>query len=407
VSWVYTFLGFAALIILHEAGHFVAAKAVGMRVDRFSLFFGPMIFKVRRGETEYGIGTIPLGGYVKIFGMNPYELEPAGDQAGTLRTELGLRPRSGATDGADEDGATSFDPQSEPRPEPIPPEVAARAFFRQPVWKRVVVIAAGPAVNAVLALVILWVVFMTSAQYAVGGAPPQVASVNKGAPATGVLRAGDVILRADGKPIAFLTALDITRDHPCANGAKVNGCRAATPVQLLVRRDRRDVNLTVYPRYNSQVGRMLLGFTYEPSQFNGAGPGNAFHLATSEIGSITSKTVDKVSQIFTSSKARKQLNSVVGASDVISEEFSYSSANAFFVLAVVSLSLAIINLFPFLPLDGGHIFWALAEKVRGRAIPFSIMERASMLGFALVLFVFLIGFTNDVHTLSHGGFHVR
>ena len=71
MSYVYAFLGFAALIILHEAGHFVAAKAVGMRVERFSLFFGPLLVKTRRGETEYGIGPIPLGGYVKITGMNP------------------------------------------------------------------------------------------------------------------------------------------------------------------------------------------------------------------------------------------------------------------------------------------------------------------------------------------------
>ena len=71
MSYVLAFLGFAALIILHEAGHFAAAKAVGMRVERFSLFFGPLLVKFRRGETEYGIGPIPLGGYVKITGMNP------------------------------------------------------------------------------------------------------------------------------------------------------------------------------------------------------------------------------------------------------------------------------------------------------------------------------------------------
>ncbi len=73
MSWVLAFLGFAALIILHEAGHFAAAKAVGMRVERFSLFFGPLLVKFRRGETEYGIGPIPLGGYVRITGMNPRE----------------------------------------------------------------------------------------------------------------------------------------------------------------------------------------------------------------------------------------------------------------------------------------------------------------------------------------------
>ena len=71
MAYVLAFLGFVALIILHEAGHFVAAKAVGMRVERFSLFFGPLLLKFRRGETEYGVGPIPLGGYVKITGMNP------------------------------------------------------------------------------------------------------------------------------------------------------------------------------------------------------------------------------------------------------------------------------------------------------------------------------------------------
>ena len=116
MSWILAFLGFAMLVILHEAGHFFAAKAVGMRVERFALFFPPLVYKFKRGETEYGVGAIPLGGYVKITGMNPAE--------------------------------------------EIPPEHAHRAYYRQPVWKRIVVIAAGPAVNIVLAFVILAGVFM-------------------------------------------------------------------------------------------------------------------------------------------------------------------------------------------------------------------------------------------------------
>src|SRR5215203_219402 len=111
MSFFYAFLGFAVLIVLHELGHFAAAKAVGMRVERFSLFFPPLIAKVRRGETEYAIGAVPLGGYVKITGMNPAE--------------------------------------------EIAPEVAHRAYYRQPVWKRIVVIGAGPAVNIALAFVLL------------------------------------------------------------------------------------------------------------------------------------------------------------------------------------------------------------------------------------------------------------
>jgi regulator of sigma E protease len=77
------------------------------------------------------------------------------------------------------------------------------------------------------------------------------------------------------------------------------------------------------------------------------------------------------------------------------------------VLALISLSLAIINLFPFLPLDGGHVFWALAEKVRGRRIPFSVMERASAVGFVLIILVFFVGLSNDISTLSGSGFNVH
>src|SRR5579863_10192901 len=95
MSYLLAFLGFAALIILHEAGHFVAAKAVGMRVERFSLFFGPLLVKFRRGETEYGIGPIPLGGYVKITGMNPNEEI-------SLQTEL--REARGEADAITSDG---------------------------------------------------------------------------------------------------------------------------------------------------------------------------------------------------------------------------------------------------------------------------------------------------------------
>src|SRR6202042_3507169 len=98
---------------------------------------------------------------------------------------------------------------------------------------------------------------------------------------------------------------------------------------------------------------------------------------------------------FVSEHARKEVHSVVGISDLASKEFSYSAPAALYLLAIVSLSLAIINLFPFLPLDGGHIFWALAEKVRGRPVPFAVMERASVVGFALVIVLFAIGFTND------------
>src|SRR5690348_12742846 len=88
MSYVLAFLGFVALIILHEFGHFAVAKAVGMRVERFSLFMGPLLVKLRRGETEYGIGPFPLGGYVRITGMNPREELAEEGQLQELRQQL-------------------------------------------------------------------------------------------------------------------------------------------------------------------------------------------------------------------------------------------------------------------------------------------------------------------------------
>ena len=158
MSWVLTLLGICALIVLHELGHFVAAKAVGMRVERFSLFFPPTLFKVRWGETEYGIGAIPLGGYVKITGMNPEELKPAPAKV-PAGADTGRVPVA-ATATAMSAGAVAAPPDQLPpagaaRDAPIAPadtaaqdeidpELLRRAYYNQPTWKRVVVIAAGP-----------------------------------------------------------------------------------------------------------------------------------------------------------------------------------------------------------------------------------------------------------------------
>ena len=97
---------------------------------------------------------------------------------------------------------------------------------------------------------------------------------------------------------------------------------------------------------------------------------------------------------------RKQLSGVVGTSSALNQAIDFSPRIALYVLALISLSLGVINLFPFLPLDCGHIFWSLVEKVRGRRVPFAWMERASAIGFLLVIMLFVIGLTNDIGRLS-------
>jgi regulator of sigma E protease len=133
---------------------------------------------------------------------------------------------------------------------------------------------------------------------------------------------------------------------------------------------------------------------------------SASSAAVSQMWNVTSGTVSRIAQIF-KPEERKQLSSVVGGYETTRQAFGLSASVAFMLLAIISLSLGVVNLFPFLPLDGGHIFWALAEKVRGRAIPFSVMERAGFIGFALVIGLFMIGFTNDIGRLTGEGFGLR
>ncbi len=366
MNYALAFAGFAALIILHEFGHFAAAKAVGMRVERFSLFFGPMLVKVRRGETEYGIGPIPLGGYVKISGMNPREELPA--------------------------------------------EIAPRSYYAQPVWKRVVVIAAGPAMNILVAFLILMGLFCFNG-WDTGQAGHTIAAVSARTPAAAVLRPGDQLLSVEGQrdPNRFATVISA---HTCAEHPPVVGCRATTPVDLLVRRGTRTLSFVVYPRYTpataGEPARTRIGVSFDDAYAASGNPVGAAGESVSQMWHVTTLTLSTFGKLFVSSSARKQINSGVGAYTVTSEAFSFSLSEALGVLALISLSLAIINLFPFLPLDGGHIFWAVLEKLRGgRRVPVSVMEQASIVGIALVGFIFLIGLQNDIHTLTHGGFHIH
>jgi regulator of sigma E protease len=369
VSYLLAFAGFAALIILHEFGHFAAAKAVGMRVERFSLFFPPLIARVRRGETEYAVGAVPLGGYVKITGMNPNER--------------------------------------------VPPEVEHRAYFRQPVWKRVVVIAAGPAMNFLIAFAIIWVLLLSLGQVR---NDLSVNFVDAASPAAGQLRPGDKILSIDGRPGygPGLTAQEIadrqTRlravvaKHRCA-GRAADGCSATTPATVVVDRDGRRVTLHIKPRYDATAKTMLLGIGY--GRNIDIAPPRAAGIAISQMWNVTEATVSGIVKIFYNPQARKEVSGVVGSFEVTRQTVEFDTTRALYILALISLSLAVVNLFPFLPLDGGHIFWALAEKVRGRPIPFSVMERASVVGFMLVAILFVIGLTNDIGRLTGNGFDVR
>jgi len=367
MSWLLVFLGFSLLIVLHEAGHFFAAKATGMRVERFFLFFGPTIWSFKRGETEYGIKSIPIGGYVKITGMNPEE--------------------------------------------EVPPEHEERAYHRQPVWKRIVVIAAGPAVNILLAFAILVGVF-----YLFNGeqATQSVATVIPKSAAAGVLRPGDRIVAVDGARYRGVSGESRTGkfreeigSHECA-GKQVDGCLAATPVQLTVIRGGQLVALSVRPRYDAAAGQTLVGFSFGTEPLD-LGAGASVDRATTAIKEVATGTFHVFTHLF-ESEQRKQVSGVVGISDVAHETIDSgerSLERSLLLLALVSLSLGLVNLIPILPLDGGHIFWALIEKLRGAPVSLRVMERATAVGIALVVMLFFLGLSNDIGRITGEGFSGR
>jgi regulator of sigma E protease len=359
MSWIAAFAGFAVLVILHELGHFAVAKWVGMRVEKFSLFFPPTLLSRKVGETEYALGSIPFGGYVRISGMNPSE--------------------------------------------DLPEEVRDRAYHAAPVWKRIAVIAAGPAVNLVLALVLLVVYFG-----AIGAetSSDRVGSIEKGYPAASVLKPGDRLLAVDG---VRGDPVDMSRQiasHKCTAAKPTKGCRADEPTELALVRDGKRVVEKLTPIYDPRVERTRLGFSYAAGPRETLPMGEAVTTAADRFWFITTESVKLPARLF-DAEDRKEISGIVGTYETTRQTIISDLATVVGILAVISLSLAIINLFPFLPLDGGHIFWATIEKLRGRPVPFAVMERAGVIGFMLVIGLFALGLTNDIDRLQHEGFGVR
>ncbi len=408
MSFAVAILGLAFLILVHEAGHFFASLAVGLRPRKFYVGFPPPLVRTTRRGIEYGVGMIPLGGFVTIPGMHrpiPHdaerrfsravaevpslagpvdrvkrslEVENFPDTLGELdELEQALReqPLSPGAQTAAEKGVTE-----------LRDALGSDAYWKAPTWKRLVAIAAGPAANIALTIVVFTFLFMTVAGNATTTvatiAPELDAGVESPAQSIG-LQPGDRIVAINGDRVA---ADEIADTIAGSSGGKL---------LLLIVRDGQELELG--PVAAQLVDdRYRLGFGLE-----GEGLGLLASVARAvEVTGIVSKEIVKSLGRLVTGEGRENVSSPIGITQASSDAVQQGAESYLWVLGLISLSLALLNLLPLLPLDGGHILFALVEGARGRFVRREIYERVSVVGLAVVLLLFFVGLSNDIGRLS-------
>jgi regulator of sigma E protease len=408
VSIFIAILGLAVLILLHEAGHFFVARAVGMNPRRFYLGFPPALVKVQRKGIEYGIGAIPLGGYVKIPGMHRPAPSDLDVQLGpALKEDPSLFPKvtriKRALEAEDMESARAALPELERAIEetdlsPAAAKAAQRgvselrdafsddAYWRQRTWKRVAVIFAGPGVNILFAILFVTVAYLVGAP---GDVSRTVSKVQSDSPAASIgLQPGDRIIAVNGRPAPDFDSV----------ATRIRGSDGK-PVSVTVMRDGAVKSLgPVRPKKTD--GRWILGFEprLEKRQY---GLGGALGHSLDDNWQATKGIITFLPRLVTG-EGRKQVSSPVGIVDVSSRAVKLDFPLFLIILGLISLSLAILNLLPLLPLDGGHILFSLIEGIRGRAVGREVYERVSAIGIALFLVLMFIGLSNDINRLGGG-----
>ena len=388
MGFVAAIVGLALLILIHEAGHFFAARAVGMTPRKFYLGFGPPLVKTTRGKVEYGIGSLPLGGYVKIPGMSrpspgdlkatlppdvrdAHQVELARLDAAIARNDFddaraelaSLRPLIGESRLVQE-LAWSLEPD---------------AYWRQATWRRLVAIGAGPGINLLFAFLLFTGLFMISTTKGTN----VIARVEAGSPAAAAgLHSGDRIVSVAG-----------TRVKPDDIAHAIRGTNG-TPFTLVVKRgSRRVVVGPTHARLSDGVYR--IGIAIEGRAGPGESPPAAAKDALSLSWAVTADTVRGLGHLVTG-RDTNNVSSSVGIVKAQSQAWRQGLRDFLSVLGLISLALALMNLIPVLPLDGGHIVLAVVEKLRGRTFAQAVYIRYSVVGLTLFAVLMYFGLRNDL-----------
>lgn len=343
------------LVLVHEWGHYIAAKKCGVRVEQFSLGFGPKLWSRIHDGTEFLVCAIPLGGYVKM----------AGDER---------------------DKCTG----------------AIHEFFCKSIGQRAWIVLAGPLVNLVLAYVCFWAVFyigyvdMDASAKKVG---PVVGQVVSGSPAEKAgLNKGDKVITINGQAVAHWPDL---QDY--ITGSK-------TPqLDVVIERDGSQVTKTIVPQEHKQkdifgrehvTRRIGVGPTQienkEDVVITRYGFFGSFKRAGEELWTITVKTYQALWEMLIGVRSPKEAMGIVGMFFVIKFALSVGFAFLLHIVGIISASLALFNLLPVIPLDGGHLLLCAIEKIRGKALSAKVDMAIARVGFSLIImlavFIFYVDF---------------
>jgi len=335
------------LIFFHELGHFLVARLCGVGVEKFSLGFGPRLLGRRVGRTDYRISAIPLGGYVKMVGEDP----------------------EGEIDPAD----------------------AAESFTHQPVSRRMAIVAAGPAFNVLLAVVIFYLVFQIVGLTVMR---PTVGGVSEDSPAAASgLQAGDRITAVDGTPV---TSWDEMARRIAASEGR--------PLQLAYQREGDTGRVRVRPEvretpdiFGQPVERYVIGITAAGDfETRRVGPLAAAGAALSQTWAITELTVVSVVKMIQGTLSAKNLGGPIMIAEMAGQQAREGVVNLVFFTALISINLAILNILPIPVLDGGHLLFFAIEALRGRPVSIRVREIAQQAGMFILMMLMVLVFYNDI-----------